>query len=228
MRTVPLRAWAVIAGLIVLIIVAISLNLRTAERRHVVTAPLDGRSAETFELASGVTSVTVRSAHLGTRLLRAESPERSPHLDRDGGLLRLRLDGGGPSTVDIQLSDRVRWQVRFVAGASDEHVDLANGRVAGVEVLGGVSHLDIALPRPQGTVPVHMSGGADRFAVHAPSGVPVQARLDSGAGTVTVDGSTHTGLSAGTVVSTGDWERTQDRYDIEAAAGVSTFTVDRR
>src|SRR5689334_2304274 len=128
MRAVPLRAWLVIAGLIVLILVAITVNVRTTHGRHEVTAPRDGRTAETFELVSGTTSVTVRSADIGSDLLRATSPERIPHLDRSGDVVRLRLDGGDPSTVDIRLSDKVRWQVRFVAGATDEQVDLRSGR----------------------------------------------------------------------------------------------------
>jgi hypothetical protein len=227
LRTVPPRAWLVIAGLVVLIVVAMTLTFRRGHEQHEVSAPLGNRSAATFELVSGATSVTVRSADLGGELLRAKSPGRIPHLDRDGDVVRLSLDGGNPSTVEIRLSSRVRWQLRFVSGATDERVDLSSGRVAGVEVVGGVSNLDIALPHPDGTVTVRMSGGAGRFAVRAPSGVPVQARLDSGAGSVIVDGSPHNGLSAGTVVATADWEQARNRYAIEAAAGVSTLTVDR-
>jgi hypothetical protein len=237
----PARGWLVIAGLVVLTVVAALLVARVAGRAardafgrgHVVSGALDGRRDATLETLTGTTLVRVRSADLGDRLFRASTPGDSGQLPRagvSGDRVQISLAGedrGGPAAVDIELNSRVRWRVRLVAGASEETVDLSSGLVAGIEIVGGVSRIELTLPRPDGSVAVRLSGGANQFAIHLPGGVPVRVRLDSGAANVTVDGATRTGLAAGTVVGSPEWDGARDRYDIEAAAGVSMLTVDR-
>jgi hypothetical protein len=121
----------------------------------------------------------------------------------------------------------VRWTVRLLGGAVEDTLDFGQGQLAGLDIVGGATRIEVRLPRPQGTVPVRMSGGANQFLLHAPADVPVRVRAGGGAGSVTVDGSTRSGVSAGTVVTQPGWEQATDRYDIDATAGVSALTVDR-
>ena len=104
---------------------------------------------------------------------------------------------------------------------------MSAGGLAGVEFAAGVSHFRLALPTPDGTVAVRMLAGASEFDLTAPPGVPARVRLGSGAGSVTVDGSTRTGVAQGTVLTTAVVGSASDRYDIDASAGVSRLTLAR-
>jgi hypothetical protein len=201
---------------------------------RVVTGPHAGRTEATVELLSGVTAVTVRAVDLGGPLYRVRTPADGRHVpqvtDRDG-LVQVQLSEtgrAGPSTVEIQLSTATRWHVRLVGGATRQTVDLSAGRVAEVEFVGGATSVDLTLPRPAGTVPVRMVSGVATWAVHLPGGVPAQVFVGSGAGTVTLDGATRTGVAAGTTVTGDGWAGATDRYEVTASGGMSTFTLDRR
>src|SRR5690349_2814250 len=74
------RQWLIIglcllaAVLVVAVLVVANHRGRTA---HTVSGPLDGRSAATFELTSGVGTVTVRTTDLGGDLYRVSTPDGS-------------------------------------------------------------------------------------------------------------------------------------------------------
>jgi hypothetical protein len=118
--------------------------------------------------------------------------------------------------------------VRLLAGATTQTVDLSAGRVAEVDLVGGATGMDLVLPRPDGTVPVRMVSGVSTWTVALPAGVPVRLFVGSGAGTVTIDGATRTGVSAGTTFAGADWDAATDRYDVTASGGMSAFALERR
>jgi hypothetical protein len=232
---------AVLVGALIValfVVIAVSAVDRDGSGRRdddrVVTGPRESREEATVELLSGVTSVTVRAADLGGALYRVETPadgRHRPQVTHRDGLVQVQLgDSGrsGPSTVDIQLSAATRWRVRLVGGATQQTVDLSAGRVAEVALVGGATSVDLTLPRPDGTVPVRMTSGVATWATHLPAGVPVRVLVGSGAGSVTIDGTARTGVSAGTTVTGDGWDTATDRYDVTASGGMSTFTLDRR
>jgi hypothetical protein len=199
-----------------------------------VTGPRDERADATVELLSGVTAVNVRAVDLGGPLYRVRTPSGSRHVPQvtfDDGLVQVQVgDSGRPgsSTVEIELASATRWRVRLLGGATQQTVDLAAGRVSEVAFVGGAASIDLTLPKPSGTVPVRMVSGVATWAVHVPERAPVQLFVGSGAGTVTIDGATRTGLSAGTTITGDGWAAASDRYDLIASGGMSTFTLDRR
>jgi hypothetical protein len=236
------RPWAVAAAVLLVllaILIAVELDDDTPPPRpigsdHVATAPLADRSDVQFDLLSGAASVTVRAEDLGTDLYRIATPLDSGLLprtvDHDGRVeLQLVPSGpAGPSAVDIRLNTRVRWGLRLAGGATQETIDLSAGRVSGVDIVLGVSHIDLSLPRPQGTVPIRLTSGASEFTLHVPVGVPSRVTAGSGAGTLAVNGVERHGVAAGTQLASGGWDTATDRYDVQASAGVSVLTVDSR
>jgi hypothetical protein len=48
-----------------------------------------------------------------------------------------------------------------------------------------------------------------------------------GAGSVTIDGATHSGVAGGSMWTPDNWAAAADRYDIDATSGVSTLNVSR-
>jgi hypothetical protein len=208
---------------------------RGGDRSHSIAGPVGDRQAASLDVAGGATAVTVRTENLGDDLYRVTTPEESATVPSivDGDLvngergLRLELSGGGPGVVDIRLSDRVVWSLRFSGGAEHIEAQLGAARLSLVEFAGGTHTIDLTLPPPTGELPVRMSGGADQFAVHVPP--KVAARLDAGggAGTVTLDGVTHLGVGKGGAYATDDWITAKDRYAIYCTAGMSVFMLDR-
>jgi hypothetical protein len=201
---------------------------------HVASVPLDGRQQADFVLLSGATSVTVRTVDLGDRMLVASTPLDAgivPRLVDGTGRLELHLlssGTSGPSAVDIQLNSAVRWGVRLDGGSVQQTLDLTGGRLTGVDLVAGATRIDLSLPRPDGTVPIRLTGGATAFSVHTPADAPARVRVGSGAGSVRVNGVERTGVAAGEIFAPVGWDQATDRYDIDVSAGVSVLTLDRR
>jgi hypothetical protein len=196
-------------------------------------ADRNGVRQDGFVVVSGVSSLRIVIADTGTNLFEASSPAGAavrPVAVTDPTQVRLELVStglSGTSEVDVQLSSSVLWDVTVDGGTTDASLDLHGGGVSGVDVVGGTSHLDVALPAPEGTMTIRESGGVSAFSLHAVAGVPAQARFGGGAGSATIDGAARSGISGGTTVTPTGWVAATNKYDIELDGGVSSFVLDR-
>ncbi|MEJ3745234.1 hypothetical protein WEI85_18315 [Actinomycetes bacterium KLBMP 9797] len=204
-----------------------------ADPGDVVSAPIGNRTDAEFDLISGASSVTVTSADLGGDLYRISTPEGAsgaPRPVHKGKAVELQLAASGlngPSAVTVRLSSRLPWRVRLTGGADAHKLDLRAGTLRGLDVVGGASRVDLSLPKPQGTVPLKLTGGIGQLLVHAPRDVPARVRVGSGATNVRLDDFSRNSPSPGTVFTPDDWEDGRDRYDLDAVAGVGTLRLDR-
>ena len=192
-----------------------------------------GGDVTAFQLVSGADVVRVRIADLGGDRYRVSTPDDSrvaPAVDVDGATVTATLRDTGkpaPAVVTVELGDDVRWQVRLSGGAHDESVDLTGGPGGDVEFSAGTSRAAVTLPAAKGTQRVVLGGGANLFSVRLAGTLPARVIARGGAGSVTIDGRTRSGVAGGaTWVQTG-WPTATDRYDIDATSGVSTMTVER-
>ncbi len=192
------------------------------------------RGASVFQLVDGADVVRVRTGDLGGELFAVATPAGAkvvPVADVEGNSVVAGLKqaaGSGPALVTVVLAADVRWQVRLSGGAQDEVVDLTGAAGGGdVELVGGTSRAEVLLPAASGTQKVVLAGGASQLLVRVGGQAPVRVSARDGAGSVTVDGQAHPGVSAGAVFAPDGWEMAADRYDIEATAGVSDLTVSR-
>ena len=136
----------------------------------------------------------------------------------------------GASAVTVTLNAAVTWRLDFAGGTERTAVDLRGGRVAGITVVAGSDIVDLALPRPRGTVPVLLSGGASQFLLSLPGGVPVRVTAAGGAGEVSLDGAAHTGVGGGSVFATPGWAAGTPgapEFDVDATAGATRVSVTR-
>ncbi|TCB95634.1 hypothetical protein E0H26_19440 [Micromonospora zingiberis] len=199
---------------------------------HVVTAATDLRTA-TFVLLDGADVIRVRTADLGEATYRVSTPADShlrPAVSLSDGTLLTSLHGtdqGGPALVEVVLHESVRWQVRLNGGAKEQHLDLRTAQLDGVELTAGANRIELTLPRATGTLRAALSGGASQVVVRLTGDAPVQVRAGGGAGSVTVDGTTHSGVAGGTTFTPPDWAAANDRYDVDATSGFSSLTVER-
>ncbi|MGN9919301.1 hypothetical protein [Micromonospora palomenae] len=196
-----------------------------------LTAPVAGRRRATFELVDGVSAFRLRTAELGDELYRISSPGDSGVVPRPevlGDRVRLRLTASGRSgagSVDVVLNSRLVWRLRLVGGVSAHQLDLGEARLAGVDLVGGASRIDLSLPPTVGTLTVRMTGGVSQFTLRAPGAPPVRVRAASGAGGVTVYDDRHDGLAVGETVSSPNWDRSVDRIYVDLVGGANRLTI---
>ena len=187
----------------------------------------------TFSLITAADVVQVTVGDLGTALFQVSTPAESkvvPKVDVEGSAVVAGLrDTGltGPALVTVVLSDDVRWGVRLIGGASDQTVDLKGGPGGDVDFAAGTSRAEASLPAGRGTQRVVLGGGASQLLVNLTGSAPVRVAAQNGAGEVTVDGQTKSGVPGGAVYTTPGWDTATDRFDIDATSGVSSVTVAR-
>ncbi|MEU7908751.1 hypothetical protein [Actinoplanes sp. NPDC049118] len=198
-----------------------------------LSTPARGRTDASFELVSDTATIDLRTAALGGDLYRITTPDGSGVVPRaaigDDGV-RLFLDDNGErgdAAVTVVLSAEVRWRLRITGGVKRGVFDLSGAEVDGVELAGGATRIDLTLPKPDGTLPIRMSGGVNRFEVRTGGRVPVRVRTREGAGQVRLDGRTDDGVARGASFLSPDWEDSTDRIDLDAVAGVGTLRVGR-
>ncbi|GIF15350.1 hypothetical protein [Actinoplanes teichomyceticus] len=196
-----------------------------------VTAPLDGRTRATFEMLAASDRVRVRVADIGNDLFRISTPDDSPlrpspQLADDRVRLQMTRDGdGADGEVDVVLAISVRWSLRFAGYAAEREVDLGQGRVTGIEVVGGTRRAVMALSSASGTVPVKITGGIEELTLRAPADSPIRVRVGGGATTVTAGTRTLRDVAPGSTLTPKDWN-TSGRYDVEAVAKLTLLSVE--
>jgi hypothetical protein len=192
-----------------------------------------GGDVSSFALVNGADVVRVRLADLGDDRWDVSTPDGAkvaPAVDVDGHEVVAGLHataGGGPALVTVVLSSKVHWSVRLSGGANDESVDLTGGPGGDVDFSAGTSRAAVALPAAKGTQRVVLGGGAAQFEVRLAGDAPARVAAAGGAGSVTIDGTTHSGVAGGSMWTPDGWDSATDRYDIDATSGVSTLTVSR-
>jgi hypothetical protein len=194
------------------------------------TAAMDGRTAASFELATAVTKVTMRSEDLGDDLYRISTAEDAgiipkPVLSQDRVQLNLVPDGDGSTgAVEVVLTSRVLWNLRFAGATDEQHIDFTGGDVGGIDLVGGSRLTEIALPRPAGTVALKVTGAVDELSLTSPAGNPVRVQMQGGAKTVAAGARTLRDVKPGSTLTPKDWA-TNNRYDVTAQARVTLLSV---
>ncbi len=207
--------------------------LTTSSSPHVVSMPTAGRADAALKVADGTPVLNVRVARLGGTLLRVSTPEVAPVRPVLSGseLIVLSLTGvpgqGPAAPVTVVLNSAVTWSIDFAGGTQRTDADLRGGKVGGIAVTAGTDILDLSLPRPSGTLPFLLAGGASQFRLSLPGGVPARVTVGGGASSVSIDSQDLTGIAGGTVITPPGWATATSRFDIDATSGFSSLTVSR-
>lgn len=204
---------------------------RTADASRLVTAPINGRTTASFEMLAASDRIRVSIADIGDDLFRISTPDDSPlrpspQLGEDGVRLQVNREGAGADgEVEVVLAARVRWTLRFSGYAAECDVDLGDGEVNGIEMVGGTRRAVLKLSKASGTVPVKITGGVDDLTLQAPAGNPIRVKVGGGAGTVTAGARTLRNVAPGSTLTPKDWNST-GRYDVETASKISLLSVE--
>ena len=217
-----------------------ALALTTSPPSHVVSMSTAGRTSAALKITAGTPVLEVSVGKLGGTLLRVSTPDDAPVrpvlsgsgliralADRRRASLRLRPGQGSGYAVKVVLNSAVTWSLDLAGGTQYTEADLRGGKVGGIAVTAGSDVLDVSLPKPAGTLPFLLAGGASQFLLSLPGGVPAQVTVGGGASFVSVDDQNLTGVAGGTVLTPPGWATATSRFDIDATSGFSRLTVSR-
>ncbi|MGK5677909.1 hypothetical protein [Actinoplanes sp. URMC 104] len=195
-----------------------------------MTGPLLGRTGASLTVADAASRVHVVLATMPGLLYRISTPAHSglaPRVTRrDGRVLAALVPTGddGPHEVRIVLNRGVRWSLRLPAGAGEQRLDLARGRLARVD-LGASGLIEMRLPPPSGTVPLVVTGGVGTLAVTVPRGAPVRLRLAGGAGSALTPWTADEELPPRTTLGPAIWPTARNRYALRARAPIGILSL---
>ncbi|MET0415316.1 MAG: hypothetical protein ABW022_04785, partial [Actinoplanes sp.] len=149
---------------------------------HVVAGELHGRTGAYLTLRDAASRVRIVVAGLPGLLFRISTPAGSglaPRVTGRGGRILAALHptgADGPDEVRIVLNREVRWDIRLPAGAGEQRLDLARGRVTRLD-LGASGLIEMRLPPPSGTVPVTFLDDVGQVRVTVADATPMRFRL---------------------------------------------------
>jgi hypothetical protein len=198
-------------------------NVRSAEE---LAAPLGSVDLGRLVFVRGAAHLTIGVDASMEDLYRARFEGKVPDVRVDGGTVTVKYRPSlHPPRGQITLSGRVPWAVKASMGMSDVVADLQHLELTELEISGGVSRLEIKLPRPKAAVRVWVGAGASNVELVRPAGVPVRVRIGGGASKLAID-EFRVGAGGGkTDWRSPDYDLVEGRYDIEIGAGASKVTV---
>jgi hypothetical protein len=178
----------------------------------------------------GVANLTIRVDESMLKKYRGEFDGPKPRVTEGDGVISIDYSGFNPLTwgrtsAAVTLSPSVAWFIEIRGGASHWGGDLRKIEVAGIDVRGGVSKVDLRLPQPNGLVPIRVSGGVSHLTLRRPGGVPARVHIGGGASKLELD-TQYLGAIGGPVrLETSGYPGSTDRYDLEIGGGASTVTI---
>src|SRR5262252_8638843 len=173
------------------------------------SAPLAGVSAGRLEFRRGASRVTIRGEAM-EELFRAHFDGPVPEVAVDGGTVAIRyrplssadwasfLWTPDDHRADIVLNSALPWDLEVRGGVSRLDANLSGLRLAGFEIRGGASNVELVLDEPRGI------------------------------GKLALDDQRFGAVGGQTRVTTGAWRQATAGYDIEIAGGASHLTVEGR
>jgi hypothetical protein len=198
---------------------------------HVLAGALHGRRGALLTVRNAASRVDVRLVDLPGLLYRISTPAGSGLAPAVTGadrrvVLGLRPTGAdGPDTVTVLLNRSVRWTIMLPAGAGEQHLDLAAGRLERLELGSGTGLVTMRLPPPRGTVPIIVAGAVGDVAVAISPGTPLRLRLRGGADLVATPWIGRSRAPAGALLAPAGWQEAVNRYAVSVASEIGSVTV---
>jgi hypothetical protein len=184
---------------------------------------------------AGAPHVVLRADDTLPDQYRARFERPVPAVSRNGNRITMHYSGfplldwilfKSRRVAELTLNGSVPWWLEFRKGLWKLDGDLTDLRLDGIEISGGVSRIELTLPRPSGTVPIEISGGASKVVLHRPAGIPAQVEVKGGASSLDIDNQHFGGIGQTTRWNTAGYREAYDRYRIYISGGASHVIVD--
>jgi DNA-binding MarR family transcriptional regulator len=133
--------------------------------------------------------------------------------------------GARDVAAQLTLTTAVPWSVEIRRGVVLLAADLRELQVSSIDITGGASESELALPRPRGTSTLRLSGGASRLVIRRPRGTAAQISVRGGASNLVFDAQRLGAVGGPTRLSTPGWDAAPDRWSFELTGGASDLSV---
>jgi hypothetical protein len=127
--------------------------------------------------------------------------------------------------ADVTLNGSIPWRLELKGGVSRLEAELSALRLESLELLGGASDVVITLPRPSGTVPIRLTGGASQITFQLPAGVAARLQVKGGVSKLAFESQRLGAVGGHTSLESTDYKSAVDRFDIEVTGGASNLTI---
>jgi hypothetical protein len=213
---------------------------RTAPYREAdgLTVPYAGQTRMRLTIASGMADARIRIDPNATALIAIDHGDGiAPRLRVSASELRvswppstigswLRAAFAGASRdIEIILHPAVEWTLQIRGGLSQFEADLTAGKLARIEISGGVSNARFDLPAAAGIVPILISGGASDLALRRPAESGVVVAVSGGISGLRLDDQAFGAIGGPARVATGAIHGDAPHYSLELSGGASTLDV---
>jgi hypothetical protein len=202
-----------------------------------ITVPYGGQTRMRLTITSGMADARVRIDPAATDLIAIDYGEGTPPRLRVsaselrvswpatiGSWLRAAL-AGECHDIEIVLHPAVEWTLQLRGGLSRFDADLASGKLARLEITGGVSEARLDLPPPRAVVPIRISGGVSDLALRRPADTGVALAVSGGMSDLRLDDQGFHAIGGGARLATGPVHGDAPRYAVEISGGASTLCV---
>jgi DNA-binding MarR family transcriptional regulator len=188
---------------------------------------------------AGVRDATIRFVNGAVRLQLVAEPGRPQLFSAQfrGGTPTTREDGDtvvvqyrrSPfahfrTSGDIVLDADRQWRVEVNGGLAHSTFDLRDTVVDAFTVRGGVSGVDLHLPRPRGATTVEVKGGMSAVTITRPDDVPARVRIKGGASNLVLDEQRFRAVG-GTIDLRSAHAEGGDHLEVVVVGGVSSLSV---
>lgn len=202
----------------------------------VLGVPYAGQTRMQLTLCSGVAEVSVRVDPNATELLTVHTDGTSARLRVSPNEVRVVLPrnfaswlrtafSGAHPTVELVLHPAVVWTLSVRGGLARFHGDLVAGKLAGIDVSGGMSDATFELPVPTSPVPVRVSGGVSELTLRRPSRTGVSLVINGGVSVLHLDEQEFGAIGGVSRLVSGATDGNTPRYAIEIRGGASDVCV---
>lgn len=198
--------------------------------------PLAGVERGALRFTSGVSDLALGTHGGEEDLLRASFRGPAPSVRASGGEVRVHyadalfdwirqlLHGERPA-ADLSVSSRIPWRILIEGGVTQVHARVDELSLEALEIRGGASELDWKLPRPKGTVPLSIRGGASRVRFTRPPDVPVRLSVRGGVSHLRLDAQELAAVGGRLELETPGYATAEHRYALTLSGGASHLTV---
>jgi DNA-binding MarR family transcriptional regulator len=201
-----------------------------APRMAMNVAPLGPRAAARVIMETSASRLELTSGTPAGELVRASFDGPRPEVRALAGNVEIRYRRQAAAAftarrASIGLSSGVPWSIELDGGLTDLKGRLDGIRLERLDVDGGANHVDLALPRPQGTAVVRLGGVASSVRLSRPAGVPVALRMAGGVSHLVVDGRRGEQVAGKRRYVGPGFDDSPDRYELELLGGASDVTI---
>ena len=151
-----------------------------------------------------------------------------PEVSTSGGTVNVRYRFRGffqRRSAEIGLNSSIPWTIVVRGGLSELVADLATTRLAGFELKGGATELQMDLPAPHGRVRLLLKGNATTAVLRFPAGTPLGMDISGAVERLSFAGQRLSAVHGKGHLETEAYAGSSDRYEALYKGNASRLSV---